>query len=232
MICIALDDEPLALKVLKHYVNEAPGLESKGYFTNPDIARSCLESEQIDLLFLDIQMPDITGLQFFKTLAKKPMVIFTTAYREFAVEGFELEAIDYLLKPIELERFQRAVQKATDYLSFLTVQKVQPSNLSTHIFIKSEYRVLKIDLEDLYLVETLDDYLKLYLYSSPKPIMTLMTMKSIVELLPPNRFMRVHRSYLVALDKVTSLRNKRIKIEGKEIPVGTTYLGKVRAIFQ
>ncbi|MEO0338513.1 MAG: response regulator, partial [Bacteroidota bacterium] len=164
MTCIALDDEPLPLKVLEHYINQLEQLECKGYFTNPEIARACLESNQIDLLFLDIQMPDLTGIEFFTGLEHKPLVIFSTAYREYAVEGFDLDAVDYLVKPYEFDRFHKAVEKAILYKRYLEYGP-ESQEEERFVFVKADYKVHKISLNDLYLVETLDDYLKLHLFS-------------------------------------------------------------------
>ena len=233
MTCIVLDDEPLALKVLEHYIQQIHWLEPKGFFTNPVLARKCLDKEPIDLIILDIQMPDVTGLQFFSSLSYKPLVIFSTAFREFAVEGFELEAVDYIVKPYEFGRFQKAVQKATEYHSFMHTADSSGGNKQgkKYIFVKSAYRVVKITLKDLYLVETLDDYLQLHLISKSRPILTLMTLKSMEQLLPENRFLRVHRSYLIAIDKVESLHRKKILIEGREIPIGVTFQPKILTLF-
>lgn len=224
-----LDDEPLALKVLENYARRMPMLEPKGFFTDPQLAHQLLSQIPIDLLFLDIQMPDISGLQFFYRLQLPPLVVFSTAYRDYAVEGFELSAIDYLVKPYEFERFQKAVNKAADYLNFQNHQKEAFEH--TFIFVRSTYDMLKIDLQDLYLVETCDDYLKLHLLSRKRPVYTLMTLKNMEQLLPANRFLRVHRSFLVGLDKVKSWRRKTLLVQDQEIPIGVTYLAQVKQFF-
>ena len=230
MTCIVLDDEPLPLKVLEHYINQMGNLDCKGYFTNPEIARACLETNDIDLLFLDIQMPDITGIEFFTELEHKPLVIFSTAYREYAVEGFDLDAIDYLVKPYELERFQKAVEKALLYKRFLEFGPDQQQE-ENFIFVKADYKVHKISLTDLYLVETLDDYLKLHLFSQDRPLIILSSLKKFATLLPEEHFVRIHRSYLVAIREVEKVRRKKLQVAGRRLPVGVTYQDKVSDLF-
>ncbi len=229
MTCIVLDDEPLPLRILEHYINQTDQLECKGYFTNPEIARSCLDTSDIDLLFLDIQMPDITGIEFFTGLEHKPLVVFSTAYREYAVDGFDLDAIDYLVKPYELERFQKAVDKAILYKRFL---ENGLENQEDHfIFVKADYKVHKIQLNDLYLVETLDDYLKLHLFSQDRPLIILSSLKKFATLLPEDQFVRIHRSYLVAISEVEKVRRKKLQVAGRSLPVGVTYQDKVSELF-
>ncbi|MEM1319579.1 MAG: LytTR family DNA-binding domain-containing protein [Bacteroidota bacterium] len=234
MNCIALDDEPLALKVVEHYIQQIDWLHPQGFFTDPFLARTRLNKGGIDLLLLDIQMPDVTGLQFFTHLPKKPLVIFSTAYREFAVEGFELEAIDYIVKPYEFERFKKAVEKAKQHWTLHQDAATQSSTAFSDnaIFVRSTYKLVKIDLNDLYLIETMDDYLQLHLLSQDRPVLTLMTLKEMENMLSPKRFMRVHRSFIVALSHVEGLRRKKLSIQGREVPVGTTFLQKTRELFR
>lgn len=215
--CIAIDDEPLALQVLQQYCKKNTFLDLKATFTNPDEAAQFLSQYQIDLLFLDIQMPDVNGIQFYKSLSKKPMVIFTTAYSEYAVEGFNVDAVDYLLKPFEYDRFLKSTYKAKEYLEFITAQDIQLNS----IFVKANYQVMKINLKDIDLIEALDDYIKLYI--KPQPVLTLMTLKNIQEKLPPQEFKRVHRSYIIPLSKVESFSKTKITVAGKEIPIGSSY---------
>jgi len=189
----------------------------KKTFTNPDEAAVWLQQNEVDILFLDIQMPDINGLQFYRSLSKKPPVIFTTAYSEYAVEGFNVDAVDYLLKPFEYDRFLKAVFKAREYLDFLTNQELQMAS----IFIKVDYQLMKINLKDIELVEGLDDYIRIHI--KPKPVLTLMTLKSLQEKLPQHEFVRLHRSYIVPLSKIESFGKSKIKVSGKEIPVGSSY---------
>ena len=215
--CIAIDDEPLALDIIKNYCNKISFLDLTKTFTNTEEAKEYLDSNTIDLIFLDIQMPDITGIQFYNNLTTKPLVIFTTAYSDYAVEGFNVEAIDYLLKPIEYNRFLKASYKAKEYLEFLTTQDVQLNS----IFIKANYQVLKINLKEIDLIEALDDYIKIYI--KPQPILTLMTLKGMLEKLPSKEFIRVHRSYIVPISKVESFSKSKLVINQKEIPIGNSY---------
>jgi DNA-binding LytR/AlgR family response regulator len=231
MTCIALDDEPLALELLKTYIGQLPELSPQGFFTNPDAAKAVLESGNIDLLFLDIQMPDITGLEFFRTLKKPPMVIFTTAYAEFAVEGFTLDAVDYLLKPIDFERFKKSVTKALEYAAFLNSKKIDPTPPVNSLFVKSEYSIVQIPFDELICLEAFDDYVKIYHTRSSKPLLTLDRLKNLYEKLPQDRFIQVHRSFVIATAKMTGFRRSVVTMQGgKEIPVGEKYLGDLRAI--
>jgi len=223
MTCLALDDEPLALHLLETYVQQLPMLSAQGFFNNPDEARDRLASGDIDLLFLDIRMPDITGLQFLQQIDHPPMVIFTTAFAEFAVEGFNLDAVDYLLKPFDFQRFEKAVYKAAEYAKFLDrQQRTTEPNLQTALFVKSGYSMVQIQFDDIRFIEGLDDYIKIYAGAN-KPVLTLMPLKAVLALLPENRFLRVHRSFIVATDKIESIRARKIKVGDRDIPVGDTY---------
>jgi DNA-binding LytR/AlgR family response regulator len=215
--CIAIDDEPLALELIKEFASKLPILQLENTFTNPEEAKAWLEENQVDLLFLDIQMPDINGLQFYRSLQEKPLVIFTTAYSEYAVEGFNVEAIDYLLKPFEFERFLKAVYKAKEYIEFLSNQEMQMAS----IFVKVDYQLMKINLKDIELIEGLDDYVRIHI--PPRPVLTLITLKSILEKLPSKEFIRIHRSYIVPVNKIESFGKTKVKVAGKEIPIGSSY---------
>ncbi len=217
MRCIAIDDEPLALQLIAEYASRIPFLTLEKTFTNPDEGKAWMQQKETDLLFLDIQMPDINGLQFYKSLAKKPLVIFTTAYSEYAVDGFNVDAVDYLLKPFEYDRFLKAVFKAREYLEFLSGQELQMAS----IFVKVDYQLMKINLKEVDLIEGLDDYIRIHI--KPKPVLTLMTLKSLQERLPSNEFIRIHRSYIVPASKIESFGKSKVKVAGKEIPVGSSY---------
>jgi DNA-binding LytR/AlgR family response regulator len=217
MRCIAIDDEPLALQLIAEYASRVSFLSLEKTFTNPDDAKDWLQQNEVDLLLLDIHMPDINGLQFYKSLPKKPLVIFTTAYSEYAVEGFNVDAVDYLLKPFEYDRFLKAVLKAREYLEFLTNQELQMAS----IFVKVDYQLMKINLKDIELIEGLDDYIRIHI--KPKPVLTLMTLKSLQEKLPSQEFTRIHRSYIVPVSKIESFGKSKVKVAGKEIPVGSSY---------
>ncbi len=217
--CIAIDDEPLALQLINEYCSKISFLKLEKVFTNTDEANAYLKENPVDLLFLDIQMPDINGMQFYKNLIQKPPVIFTTAYKDFAAEGFNVDAVDYLLKPFEYDRFLKACYKANEYLEFLSTQELQLNS----IFVKVNYEIMKINLKDIELIEALDDYIKIYI--KPSPVLTLMTLKSIHEKLPVRDFVRVHRSFIVPLAKIEKFSKTKLWIAGKEIPIGSSYSG-------
>jgi DNA-binding LytR/AlgR family response regulator len=218
MRCIIIDDEPLAIELITFYVQQTPMLNLLGSFSDASQAIEFIQNHEIDLLFLDIQMPHINGIQLLKSLNKPPMVIFSTAFNEYAVEGFELQAIDYLLKPFDIKRFQKAVKKADE---LYCLKKAAEPQTEPFIFVKADYQMLKINISSILFIEGWDDYIKIYV--SDKPILTLMSLKSIMEQLPHQEFVRVHRSYIVPIKKIESVRNKVIKIASKEIPVGSTY---------
>jgi DNA-binding LytR/AlgR family response regulator len=215
--CIAVDDEPLALTLLKEYISKVSFLQLVAAFTDAVEARAFLEKEKIALIFLDIQMPDINGIQFH-SMTQKPMVIFTTAFSEYAVEGFNVNAIDYLLKPFEYERFLKAAYKAKEYSDFTLNQEIRLSS----IFVKADYQLVKVNLKEVLFIEGLDDYIRIHLADN-KTILTLMSLKAITEKLPAHEFIRIHRSYIVALDKIEKVNSRKVVIAGKEIPVGTSY---------
>ncbi len=215
--CIAIDDEPLALQLINEYCSKISFLKLEKVFTNTDEAKLYLQEHPVDLLFLDIQMPDINGMQFYKNLVQKPPVIFTTAYKDFAAEGFNVDAIDYLLKPFEYDRFLKACYKANEYLEFISSQELQLNS----IFVKVNYEIMKINLKDIELIEALDDYIKIYI--KPNPVLTLMTLKSIQEKLPPRDFVRVHRSFIVPLGRIDKFSKTKLWTAGKEIPIGSSY---------
>jgi len=215
--CIAIDDEPLALQLINQYCEKIPFLQLKKVFTNPDEAKEYLLNNKTELVFLDIQMPDINGVQFYKNLLNKPAVIFTTAFKDYAVDGFNVDAIDYLLKPFEYDRFLKAAYKAKEYIEFLSSQDLQLNSL----YVKVNYEMMKINLKDIDLVEALDDYIKIHI--KPTPVLTLMTLKNMQEKLPQKEFVRVHRSYIVPLSKVEKFSKNKLVVAGKEIPIGSSY---------
>jgi len=216
---IAIDDEPPALKVIENFCGRIEGIELEKTFTMPVEALKHLRKFPVDLLFLDIQMPSVNGIDFYKTVKQDTMVIFTTAFSEYAVEGFNVSAVDYLLKPFTLSRFQQAVAKATEYYNY---KKQSGNETPKYLFIRADYSLLKIALTDIIYIEGLDDYLKIHL-ANAHPVVARMTMKAILEKLPPNAFIRVHRSYIVPFSRIESYRNKIIVIAGVEIPTGSSY---------
>jgi DNA-binding LytR/AlgR family response regulator len=218
LTCIALDDEPLALLVLRKYIEKIYFLECKGFFTDAEDARNVLASGAVDIIFLDIQMPDINGIEFFKSLSlKRTAVIFTTAFDEYAIDGFNVDAVDYLLKPIAYDRFLRAVNKAKEYLEYLSSQELQHG----YIFVKSDYQMMKIFLRDIMYIEGLDDYIKIYL--PQRSVLTLMTLKAITQKLPSKDFLRIHRSYIVPVNKIDHVSRSKIRIGDMDIPIGISY---------
>ncbi len=216
--CIAIDDEPLALEIIKRYVQKIYFLELKGTFTDPDEASHFIKQEKPDLIFLDIQMPDISGIQLASQIQQySPAIIFTTAYSEYAVDGFNVDAVDYLLKPIEYERFLKAVYKAKEFIEFVQSREIQ----NTSIFVKSDYQQIKVKLSDILLIEALDDFIKIYL--PEKTLITLMTLKAIQQKLPEKEFVRIHRSFIVPLSKLEVISKAKVKVGDKEVPIGASY---------
>ncbi len=220
--CIAIDDEPPALLLLKEYIAQFPKLQLLQTFDDAITGSEFLGRNTVDLLFIDINMPDITGLDLVRSLREKPMIIFTTAHKKFAAEGFDLDAVDYLLKPISIDRFTKAINKATEYFEYKMKPKTdEPGSL----FVYSEYRRVKILLSDIEFIESLEDYIRINT-STGKPVMTLMTMKKVLDKLPANKFKRIHRSYIVAADKVKSVLNRKAKLSsGTELPISDSYAG-------
>lgn len=221
MKCIIVDDEPLATDLMVDFVEKTPFLTLLGTCKNAFEANEIIHKQEVDLLFLDIQMPNLTGIQLMHSLEKKPMVIFTTAYSEYAVESYDLNAVDYLLKPFTFERFLKAVNKA---YALFNKEDAVPSiegEGEKFIFVNTDYKKLKINLDDILYIEGLSDYIKIYI--DDKPILTLQSLKGMEEKLPSDRFIRVHRSYIVSLSKIESIQRNRIVIGKKRIPVGDNY---------
>jgi two-component system LytT family response regulator len=217
--CIAIDDEPLALQLLSDYAFRTEGLNLLKTFTNPLDALKYLKNYAVDLLLLDIHMPDISGINFYKAVEQYSMVIFTTAYSEYAVEGFNLQAVDYLLKPIEYDRFLIAINKAIDFKKYVHLD--DKSNEKC-IHVRSEYSLIKIAVKDIEYIESFDDFIKIHV-SEKKTVITLMSLKAIQEMLPYELFMRIHRSYLIPLNQVRSVRHNRIMLQNIELPLGISY---------
>jgi len=217
MIAIAIDDEPPALKIISKFCSNFELVELKMTFTNPLEALHYLKKFPVDLLFIDIQMPGYNGVEFFKSLENKPMVIFTTAFSEYALDGFNVNAVDYLLKPYTPERFALAIQKATELFKNNRISEPVRS-----LAVRSNYSLTKIILEDICLIESLDDYLTIYLLSGKK-IIVKMTLKYMLDQLPANEFVRVHRSYILPWKLIEQVRNKMILIGDKRIPIGSSY---------
>jgi two-component system LytT family response regulator len=223
--CIAIDDEPLALKLISGYVSRFPSLQLIQTFDDAISGAEFLKTKPVDLLFIDINMPDITGIDLVRSLTVKPIVIFTTAYKNFAYEGFELEALDYILKPIDFKRFEKAVEKAIDYYRYKNQPATEQAEESLYVY--SEYRMVKIELSAIEYIESMEDYIKIHL-TNAKTVLTLMPLKKVLEKLPADKFQRIHRSYIVPVNKIRSIQNRKVKLTDIELPVSESYLDIVR----
>ncbi|MES2376988.1 MAG: LytTR family DNA-binding domain-containing protein [Bacteroidota bacterium] len=225
MNCIIIDDEPLALELLADNISMVDRLDLVASCSSAVQAMQALQEHQVDLIFCDIQMPGISGLQFVKSLTQKPLIIFVTAYDQFALDGFELDVVDYLLKPVAVERFLKACNKALtifDQAKRITEQP-ETEKRRKYIFLYADYNLIKVNHEDITYIEGLKDYVKIYLSNSPKAIISRVTIKSLESQLPADDFFRVHKSYIVNLDHVDSIRKGRIKIADVEIPFSDSY---------
>ncbi len=220
---VAIDDEPLALQLVRGYVEKTPFLELAGAFDNPLEAVTFLISSDVDLVLLDVQMPDLTGTELARVISGGPKVIFTTAYEKYALEGFRLDAVDYLLKPFSYTEFLKAVQKAERMIELerkdLPVLEVK----NDFLFIKSDYKIRRINLSDINYIEGLKDYVKIFLAGEKKPVLSLSTLKALEARLPGDRFMRVHRSFIVNLETVSVIERNRIVYGDVRIPVTNQY---------
>lgn len=218
--CLIVDDEPLALSLIEGYVRKTPFLKLVGKCTNAFEALEKIGAEKIDLLFLDIQMPGLTGMELSRSLTNGPKVIFTTAFEEYALEGFKVDAIDYLLKPFNYEEFLKSANKAREWLSATSGNKDTDQDA---LFVKSEYKLVKIDLQRVLYIEGLKDYAKIYLQDQTRPVMTLMSLKSLEEQLPAHQFMRIHRSFIVRLDKIDLIERNKVVIGQTGITIADAY---------
>jgi DNA-binding LytR/AlgR family response regulator len=216
---IAIDDEPLALQVIEHFCSEIDFIKLERCFTKPTEALKYIHKFPVDLIFLDIKMPAISGINLAKEVTSQTMIIFTTAFSDYAVESYELDALDYLLKPINKFRFIQSVEKAKGHYLFLHQQETKEES---SIFVRSEYKLVKILLEDILYIEGVADYIKFYV-KDRKPIMSRMTMKEIVEILPEKDFKRIHRSFIIPIKRILSISNRKVKLPEREIPIGNTY---------
>ncbi len=219
--CIIIDDEPWALDLLEDFIQKVPYLNLVARCEGPVAAFPYFEKEEIDLVLLDIRMPDLSGTQFLKTLNKKPAVIFVTAHNEFAVEGFELDAIDYLLKPVPFDRFMAAVNKAYEYISLRKSKNA--SKKDDFLFIKTSHKIQKIFYSDILYLEGLKDYTKIHLIDSKKPFITLQSLKYFENRLPQDDFIRIHRSYIISLRKVDTVSRKAVLLGETELPCSEHY---------
>lgn len=229
--CIAVDDEPLALDLLEDNIRQVPYLELVAKCADAFEAIKVLQETQVDLIFLDIQMPGLTGLQFIQSLSNKPMIILITAYEKYALEGFELDVTDYLVKPVALPRFIKACNKARELFQ---LKQNGPSASTTtapeFFFVNSDYSLLKINIADIIWIEALKDYIRIHMTGNSKPVVTRMALKQVEEQLTPARFIRIHKSYIIAVSHITAIRKNSVFIGTMELPVGENYRDAVAAL--
>jgi len=228
-----VDDEPLALSLLESYVQKTSFLRLTGKYSNALSAMRHIGEKKVDLLFLDIQMPEVNGMDFARTISHRTRIIFTTAFSEYALEGYKVSALDYLLKPFSFDEFLTAARKALDWFEMI---EAKPNGEKTEenvgFFVRSEYKLVHILYDDVLYMEGLKDYVKIYTENDSKPILSLMSLKQLEEELPADRFMRVHRSYIIHKTKILSINKNRIVIGKKQIPVGETYRKQFMAIIE
>jgi len=229
--CLAIDDEPLALDLLEDNISKIPFLRLVATCDNVMDAMKIMQDESIDLIFLDIQMPGLTGLQFIESMTVKPMIILITAYKKFALEGFNLDVTDYLVKPVSLDRFIKACNKAKQLFELKSNQKSidTPGNLG-YFFVNVDYSLVKITTSDIIYIEGLRDYIRIHLKSTQRPVVTRMPMKTIEEQLPTTEFIRIHKSYIISVKFISAIRKSSVFIDALELPVGDSYRDAVTAL--
>ena len=224
--CLAIDDEPLALQQLVAYIGKVPFLELAAQCQSALEARQFLENDTVDAIFCDINMPDLNGMDFVKSLVVPPLVVFTTAYSEYAVEGFRVNAVDYLLKPFGLQDFQRAANRLKERLDNTPAAPASDISLTSNdnvLFLKTDYRIVKVSIPDIRYIEGMSEYLKVWIEGEAKPIITLLSMKKIEERLP-DYFMRIHRSYIINLNKIQEVNKNRVIMDADTyLPIGDLY---------
>jgi DNA-binding LytR/AlgR family response regulator len=228
--CLAVDDEPLALDLLEDNISQVPYLQLVGKCQNALEALKFLQQETVDLIFLDIQMPGLTGLQFIQSLTQKPMIILITAYEKFALEGFNLDVVDYLVKPVAFDRFLKACNKAFELYNLRTKKPGSAEVVPDYFFVNVEYSLVKVEFADIRWIEGLKDYIKIFLKSSSKPVVTRMSMKNLEEQLSSSKFIRVHKSYIVSIAAITSVRKNSVFVDSEEIPIGDNYKDALSSI--
>lgn len=226
MKCTVIDDEPYALDLIRDYIRRTPFLELSDCFSNPFKAMDFLNREKVDLIFLDINMPELSGIQLYKSLNHPPLVIFTTAYPEFAAESYEYNAVDYLIKPVKYERFLKAVNKASAFINPAAGSAPRPvqehhKQTDDFIFIKSGNKLVKVSPGDILYIEAEGNYM--CFHTKERKIMALLTAKEVLELLPGDRFVRIHKSYIISVDHIDAIERHDVIVGGKEIPIGITY---------
>lgn len=221
--CIAVDDEPLALDLLEDNISKVPYLQLVAKCNNAMEAMKVLQQQPADLIFLDIQMPGLTGLQFIQSMTEKPMIILITAYEKYALEGFNLDVTDYLVKPVSLDRFVKACNKAKELYELKNRTNKEAVSNPDYFFVNVDYSLLKINFNDIKYIEGLKDYIKIHLKSTPRAVITRMAMKAIEEELPVSKFLRIHKSYIVSLEHITAIRKNSVFVDELELPVGENF---------
>ncbi|GAB2838354.1 LytR/AlgR family response regulator transcription factor [Ferruginibacter profundus] len=229
--CIAIDDEPLALELLQDNISKVPFLQLVAACDNAMEALQVIEKQPVDLIFLDIQMPGLTGLQLIQSMTVKPMFILITAYEKYALEGYNLDVTDYLVKPVALDRFIKACYKAKELfeLKHAAKENTTPAN-AEYFFVNVEYSLVKITIADIMYIEGLKDYIRIHLKSSSRPVVTRMPMKTIEDQLPAKQFIRIHKSYIVGVSFITSIRKTSVFIDTLELPVSDHYRDAIAAL--
>ncbi|MDR3711230.1 MAG: LytTR family DNA-binding domain-containing protein [Puia sp.] len=229
--CIAIDDEPLALGLVADYISRVPFLELVASCGDAFEAARALQEKEVDLLFVDIQMPGLTGLQFIQSLAKRPMVIIITAYKKFAPEGFELDVVDYIVKPVGLDRFLKAANKAQELHQLRSAAGAgSPLSSPDFFFVNVDYSLIKVMFADITWIEGSGDYVKIHLKSTPRPLMVRASNRNMEAELPKDKFIRIHKSYILSIDSITAVRKNSVFIGELELPVGETYRGIIRQL--
>ena len=223
LYCLIVDDEPVARKILREFVEQVPFLGSAGECDNAFKAEAFLKSNKVDIMFLDIEMPKLSGLEFLKKLDIKPMVILTTAFPEYALEGYELDIIDYLLKPVAFSRFQKAVQKAKEFADLKNA--LTPNPFSPYLFVRSDKRIEKIGMSDILFIESIGNYVNIY--TENKKILAYLTLKGLESQLPANEFIKIHQSYLVSCARIEAIEGNQVRIKDKSLPISRNYRDSV-----
>lgn len=229
MKCLIVDDEPLAIKVLETHIGDIPSLSVAGSSSNAFAAMEFLKREVVDLMFLDIHMPKLMGHEFLRTLRNPPKVIFTTAHKEFALDAFELDAVDYLLKPITLERLLKSLNKINSFQKIEIKEEHGPLEKNGFIYLRADRKMIKVGYNEILYVESMKDYIKIF-RENDKPLLVKQPISSLEEILPGNLFVRIHRSYIISVQKITAFTQREVEISGREIPVGRLYTNLLTAI--
>ncbi len=224
--CIIIDDEPLAIKIIEKYLLEFQNFELIGSFNNPFMALSAIEENDVDVVFLDINMPKMNGLEFVRNLESKPNIVITTAYREYAVDSFTLDVLDYLVKPIPFNRFLKSINKISQHIHLQKGNTTIQDETDSHIFLKVDKKLVKIKFDDIFYIESLKDYIKIF--TAVGDYLVHKSLTGITDELPKNNFLRIHRSYTIAIDKVKSVEGNLIEINTKRLPIGRKYVNHAK----